>query len=334
MHKISVAIITHNRVNLLHDCLNSLEKQTWRPDDIVIVDNASTDATQDVVRQHTSTLPIRYFFSSRTGYSINRLIALRKTKFNTVAWIDDDCIALPNWIEEIQKSLEIGLYLFQGVDVDKKTNIISYTHNLRTQEFRLFSKKLLRHRVTLTKSRAYQLYGSNRSVSFPIINSIDHRCFIYRKEILKALPIWFNDKLPSYFSADEWDILRRVRNAGYYVLLNPRIKVIHQGRSTIGSYITRQYQYGKNDAIREWLDKKRRLKIARISLHITEPEIKKFFRTNTLFFWIDIQLLTQVFRERFTFSQKTLIALLFLSGKCIRSIGKWVEKLTNFSLRT
>ena len=43
-------VVTHNRKELLRQCLQALREQTRRPDRVLVVDNASTDGTRELVR--------------------------------------------------------------------------------------------------------------------------------------------------------------------------------------------------------------------------------------------------------------------------------------------
>jgi len=48
--KIVAAVVTHNRRELLARCIDCLQSQSRLPDQIVIIDNASTDGTKDMLR--------------------------------------------------------------------------------------------------------------------------------------------------------------------------------------------------------------------------------------------------------------------------------------------
>ncbi|MCK4647785.1 glycosyltransferase family 2 protein [Candidatus Pacearchaeota archaeon] len=64
-------------------------------DEIIIVDDASTDYTKDVVRsfQEESSVPIVYLKNKNNlGSSISRNIAVRHSKNDLVMFLDDDCI--------------------------------------------------------------------------------------------------------------------------------------------------------------------------------------------------------------------------------------------------
>ena len=44
-------VVTYNRRALLEECLRAIEAQTVRPDELILVDNASTDGTRELLRE-------------------------------------------------------------------------------------------------------------------------------------------------------------------------------------------------------------------------------------------------------------------------------------------
>ena len=48
MNKVAAVVVTYNRIELLKECLEALEKQNY-PCDILVVDNASTDGTEEYI---------------------------------------------------------------------------------------------------------------------------------------------------------------------------------------------------------------------------------------------------------------------------------------------
>lgn len=108
-----VAVCTHNRQEqLLQLALPSLLGQTASTGDfeIVVVDNASTDATSDRVRQLLGTVRnLRLVEEPVLGLSSARNRALGETGARYVAFIDDDEIAAPDWVECLLRAIhEIG----------------------------------------------------------------------------------------------------------------------------------------------------------------------------------------------------------------------------------
>lgn len=69
IEKISVLIITRNREKMLENSLNSLIAQTRMPDEVIVVDNASTDDTKEVINKFTQKLNIVSLYQPKISIS-------------------------------------------------------------------------------------------------------------------------------------------------------------------------------------------------------------------------------------------------------------------------
>ncbi|MGF1580877.1 MAG: glycosyltransferase [Gemmataceae bacterium] len=99
--KVSVVICTWNRADLLDSTLssmNNLEVQRDLQWELIVVNNNSTDHTDEVIRKHESTLPIRGLFESRPGKSHALNLAGEHAQGELIAWTDDDVLVEPNWL--------------------------------------------------------------------------------------------------------------------------------------------------------------------------------------------------------------------------------------------
>lgn len=103
--KISVLITTRNRAEILRQCLKSLVRQSRKPDEIVVVDNATSDNTKEIIKSFHS-LKIKYFFEKNIGIAFGRNKGLKEAKGDIFAFIDDDCLATKNWLKEIEKTFK------------------------------------------------------------------------------------------------------------------------------------------------------------------------------------------------------------------------------------
>jgi glycosyltransferase involved in cell wall biosynthesis len=104
--QVSVAICTCNRSELLKLCLESLARQTHPPDqfEIIVIDNNSTDLTQEVVMNFVKTnrnLTIKLLVETKQGVSFARNRALGEACFPVIAFIDDDETADENWLADL-----------------------------------------------------------------------------------------------------------------------------------------------------------------------------------------------------------------------------------------
>ena len=99
---ISVVIITRNRAEWLRDALNSVVRQSRRPDEVVVVDNASEDYTKDVVATFVDRLNIKYVYESVRGIPSARNAGVRNATGDIIAFIDDDCVADEDWLKYME----------------------------------------------------------------------------------------------------------------------------------------------------------------------------------------------------------------------------------------
>jgi hypothetical protein len=101
---ISLVLITRNRARLLERCLDSICAQSRRPDELVVLDNGSTDNTAEVVRNFQPAFPVRYFFEPRPGVGVARAAGCRAATGDVLAFLDDDAIAEPGWLAALEES--------------------------------------------------------------------------------------------------------------------------------------------------------------------------------------------------------------------------------------
>ena len=99
---ITVVIITLNRAEWLKDALVSLTKQSRPPDEVVVVDNGSTDDTEEIVLSFRDRLPLKYVLETVRGIPFARNTGVRNATGDIVAFIDDDSVADENWLKYIE----------------------------------------------------------------------------------------------------------------------------------------------------------------------------------------------------------------------------------------
>ena len=95
----SVVVCTRDRAALLRECLRALQRVTYAPLEIVVVDSApSGDATRQIVAELSrDDARIRYACEPSPGASRARNHGLALAKFDLVAFTDDDVVVDPGW---------------------------------------------------------------------------------------------------------------------------------------------------------------------------------------------------------------------------------------------
>jgi len=112
---ITVLIATYNRAPMLQRCLAQLARQAFEPgDEVVIVDNGSSDATDDVVRTAVARFPVplRYVVEPSPGKSRALMAGLAAAHGDVLALTDDDVLVGDDWLAAIRalwREADIGL---------------------------------------------------------------------------------------------------------------------------------------------------------------------------------------------------------------------------------
>ena len=100
---ISVFTATYNRAHTLHRVWNSLRKQTFRNFEWVVIDDGSTDNTEQVVRDFASKsdFPVRYHWQRNRGKHTAYNAFARLANSPLYCSIDSDDEVLPNCLERM-----------------------------------------------------------------------------------------------------------------------------------------------------------------------------------------------------------------------------------------
>jgi glycosyltransferase involved in cell wall biosynthesis len=97
---ISVIVCAHNEAPYLGACLHSLLAQTRRPDEILVINNASTDETRAVALQ----IPhVRVVDEPRKGLVVARETARREARGDLLVYVDADCRAPLTWLARVEQ---------------------------------------------------------------------------------------------------------------------------------------------------------------------------------------------------------------------------------------
>jgi glycosyltransferase involved in cell wall biosynthesis len=102
MSTVTVVAATHNRAGRLTALLDALRAQTVRDFEVVIVDDASTDATAEVLatareRGDLALTVLRH--ETGRGPAAARNAGWRAARAPVIAFTDDDCRPAPEWLE-------------------------------------------------------------------------------------------------------------------------------------------------------------------------------------------------------------------------------------------
>lgn len=120
----SIVMATYNRAKLLPRSINSVLNQTYRNFELIIVDDGSTDNTEDVVRYYEDP---RIVFRKQANHGVldARNSGLDLARGDYITLLDDDDELLPEALErakvEIGRFPSAGLLWFDGLDSETRT---------------------------------------------------------------------------------------------------------------------------------------------------------------------------------------------------------------------
>lgn len=102
----TIAIPTYNRVDLLPRALESLEKQTFRNFEVLVVDDGSTDSTKELMGEYlkSSSFQIRYFYQENGGKHTALNKAIEEGRGDLFLILDSDDWFLPHTLEKLYET--------------------------------------------------------------------------------------------------------------------------------------------------------------------------------------------------------------------------------------
>src|SRR5690242_5053753 len=94
---VSVIIPAYNSERYIADALRSVLAQTYMPQEIIVVDDGSSDGTARALDPFRST--IRYIYQKNRGEPAARNTGMREAKGDYIAFLDADDLWLPEKLD-------------------------------------------------------------------------------------------------------------------------------------------------------------------------------------------------------------------------------------------
>lgn len=179
---ISIIMPTFNRKDFIFNAINSVVDQIYDSWELIIVDDASTDDTDLVLKKFTDSR-IKYFkLEKNSGVSIARNYGLSFAKGDYIAYLDSDNTWDPRFLSAIHGAI---------VKINPKVDAL-YTGQL------VFTGKTM-------QLEAVRFGMFNKSLLFNN-NYIDLNCFVHKKSIINS-GVNFDHNLKRFV---DWDFISRI----------------------------------------------------------------------------------------------------------------------------
>jgi glycosyltransferase involved in cell wall biosynthesis len=149
---LSIVIPVYNEERFLEACLLSIEKQTMAPDEVIVVDNNSTDRSVEIARRFAF---VRIVTASKQGIVWSRNAGFDAATSDIIARIDADTLLPPGWVARIQR--------FYQAEKNKNNALTGggSFYNIHLPRVNGWIQSQLAYRVNRAVVGHYILWGSN-----------------------------------------------------------------------------------------------------------------------------------------------------------------------------
>lgn len=236
---IAAVICTRDRPAQLQNCLRMLLSLSCYPQEIIVVDNASSNnASSEVVKQFGG---VSYIKEPRPGLDIARNTGAREAQAPVVAYVDDDVTVHPLWAYQVWKT-------FQDSGIAAMTGLV-IASELKTEAQFIFEKNwsfnrgytdiyytpdFIQH--TLSQGPPVWVIGAGANMAF-------------RKEIFEQ--VGYFDELLDVGAAGcsgDSEMWYRILIRGYTIHYNPRAVAFHKHRRKIEGLKKQIFYYMRGHA--------------------------------------------------------------------------------------
>jgi O-antigen biosynthesis protein len=220
--RVSVVVASYNGERTLKACLDSLERLNYPDYEVILVDDGSTDSTQQIAIAHPK---VRYFRHEKNlGLSVARNTGIAAATGEIIAFTDSDCRADEDWLYYLVSSLLESDFAGMGGP------------NLLPPEDSLVAAAVMASpggpaHVMLTDLQAEHIPGCNMAFYKWALEQVGGFDPIFHK------------------AGDDVDLCWRLQQAGLKIGFSPAAFVWHYRRSSIGAYLRQQRGYGDAEAL-------------------------------------------------------------------------------------
>ena len=241
---LTIVILSYNVSRLLEDCLNSVLKAKTTSDlwEVMIVDNASSDDSVQMVRKHFPQVKL-IANKKNLGFSAGNNVALRQVKTKYALLLNPDTVVYPDTIQTVLNYMEnnddVGAATCR---VELPDGSLDYSCHRR---FPNPWNSFVYFFTGLGKKSAYAY--SNIPSGIHQIDALTGAFALIRTNIGKKLN-WLDEDY--YWNGEDLDFCYRLKQSGYKVMYLPDIKITHFKGSSSGIWSTGQFKISNRKKIR------------------------------------------------------------------------------------
>lgn len=222
--RFSVIIPVFNRPSEVFELLTSLSNQSYPDFEVILVEDGSTDRSDQIVTFFDSKMSIRYFFQENQGQGFARNFGMVQAKGDFFVILDSDVILPIDYLLILENAITSRkLDAFGGPDAAAS----DFSNLQKAMDFAMTSFWTTGGiRGKLKNPAKYQARGFNMGVSRMVFEAIGG----------------FVD--PNRGEDIEWSI--RIKEAGFRLELVEEAYVYHKRKNTLKSFAKQAFSFGRN----------------------------------------------------------------------------------------
>lgn len=224
----SVLVLNYNGKQHLQGCLSSLEKQTYKNFETVLVDNASHDDSIDFVRQnfpHVKIVKNNKNLGSPGGFNSGAKFA----QGEYMLFLANDTEAEPNLVEEMMKT----------ITMDPSIAVCS------AKMLRFYERDIIDYAGGKIDIYGFPYFIGHDEEDIGQYDTVEDTfttltCLLVKRQVFEEIG-GLDDKF--FINTDDLDLCWRVRLAGYRIVINPQAKLYHKAGATLGKWKRSRQRY-------------------------------------------------------------------------------------------
>src|SRR6202050_1107446 len=220
---VTVTVVTYNSGRFIKRCLESVLEQKYRDLEVVVVDNASTDGTVDILEQFADRCRI-YYNDGNVGFAAAQNQAIALARGDWVLTLNPDVLLLPNFI---QAMVEAGQVDPKAGSVCGKLLTIRPTFDLPEKELvdstGIYFTPMLRH-----LDRGSQEVDNGHYLNFEYVFGATAAAALYRRQMVDDIAINNEFFDPDFFVyREDADVAWRAQLMSWRCLYTPLARGYH-----------------------------------------------------------------------------------------------------------
>ena len=233
---ISVIIVNWNGNRTLDSCLRSLENQTYRDFETIVVDNSSTDNSREILINDWADRIELLLLDCNTGYCAGNNCGIKKARGSLIALLNNDAEVDENWLKEIadaaKQNPEAGMFA-------SKIYFAGERNRFDSTGLLVYPDGMCRSRGWLEKDNGQ--YEKEEEVLAP-----NGAAAVYRKKMLEDTG-FFDERYFAYL--EDLDIALRGWIMGYSCKYVPSAIVYHVKSSSYGIHSKEKAFYAERNRL-------------------------------------------------------------------------------------